>query len=81
MDDDALMAARAEAARQAVMLAAMLIAVPVIAWLERKATQPDAARELRMRAAKAGERLCARAAALAWRRAERYRQAYESDRG
>ena len=80
MEDEALAAARAEAARQAVMLAAMLIAVPVIAWLERKATQPDAARELRMRAAKASERAWARLAAWSWRRAERYRQAYETER-
>lgn len=73
-------AAKAEGARQAVMIAAMIIAIPVMAWLERKATSPDALRELRMAALKRAERGAAQAAAWCWARAEQARAAYETER-
>lgn len=78
---DPAAAAREEGARQAVMLAAMLIAAPVTILLERWLSRPDAARELRMRAAKQAERLSARLAAGAWRLAESARRAYEREAG
>lgn len=74
-------AAAEEAARQGVWLAAMVIALPVLAWAERKASDPDALRSLKMRAAKGAERFCARSAAGWWALAERARRAYEGERG
>lgn len=73
--------AKEEAAGQAVWLAAMVIAIPLLAWLERKATQPDAWRQLKMRAAKGVERFAATTAAEWWKLAERARRAYEAERG
>ena len=74
-------AAREEAARQAAWLAIMLVAVPVLVWLERKAADPDALRLAKMRAAKHAERFCATAAGQWWVLAERARVAYEHERG
>lgn len=72
-------AAKSEAARQAVYLAAMVIAIPVAAWLQRATSDPDAAKSLRMRAAKAAERVTAGAAARCWKLAERARLAYDRE--
>ena len=72
--------AREEAAGQAVWLAAMAIAIPVLAWIERKARDPDSLKSLRMRAAKATERFAATTAAAWWKVAERARLAYEAER-
>lgn len=77
-EHDAAGAAREEAARQGVWIVAMLVAIPLLAWAERKATHPDTAREWKMRAARAGERAAAHAAAHAWRAAEWCRKSYES---
>jgi hypothetical protein len=74
-------AAREEAARQGAWLAVMLVAVPVLVWLERKASDPDAWRTAKMRAAKGAERFCARSAGEWWALAERARVAYERERG
>ena len=73
--------AREEAAGQAVWIAAMAIAIPLLAWLERKASDPDAWRQVKMRAAKCVERFAAQSAAGWWRLAERARRAYEAERG
>lgn len=82
MDSDhgAAVAAREEAAREAVWLAAMLVAIPLLAWAERKATDPDAMRRVKMLAAREAERLCARSAWAWWQWAERARRAYEAER-
>lgn len=73
--------AKEEMAGQAVWIVMMAVAIPVLAWIERKATQPDALRELKMRAAKGIERVAARSAAGWWQVAERARCAYEAERG
>jgi hypothetical protein len=78
--DGAGSAARAEAARQLVELAATLAAVPLIIWLQRKMGDPDAFRTLRMRLARSAERLCATGAKRLWEAAERARLAYEEER-
>jgi hypothetical protein len=82
-DDDqahgAAAAAREEAARQTVWLAVMLLAIPVLAWAERKFTNPDTLKTMRMQAAREAERFCAAAAADWWRLAERARRAYERE--
>jgi len=62
-------------------MAAAAVALPLLIWLERKMSSPDAAAELRMRAAKAAERLAATVAARAWQVAEAARRAYERDTG
>lgn len=72
--------AREELAGQAVWLAAMIVAIPLLAWLERKAHDPDGMRLLRMRAAKGVERFAATSAAQWWLVAERARLAYEAER-
>jgi len=72
--------AREEAAGQAVWLAAMAIAIPLLAWIERKAHEPDAFRSVKMRAAKGVERFAATSAAAWWKVAERARLAYEAER-
>ena len=72
--------AREELAGQAVWLLAMVVAIPVLAWVERKATDPDAARAMKMRAAKFLERVAATSAANWWRVAEKARLAYEAER-
>lgn len=79
-DDGPGAAAAEEAARQGVWLVAMLIAIPLMAWLERKATQPDAMRQLRMRAYKGTERFAAQSAAEWWQLAEWARSRYERER-
>lgn len=79
-EHDALGAAREEAARESVWLVAMAIAVPLMAYLERKATSPDAWRETRMRAALAAERFCMDAARNWARLADRARCWYERER-
>jgi hypothetical protein len=80
-DDDrgAAAAAREEAARQSVWLAAMLVAIPLLAWAERKMSSPDTLKALRMRAALHAERLAAAAAADLWKLAERARRAYDRE--
>ena len=81
MDEDgALSTAREEAARQGVWLLAMVIALPVLAYVERKSTDPDFLRLCKMRAAKAVERFAATTAAEWWKLAERARLAYEGER-
>ncbi len=72
--------AREEAAGQAVWLAAMLVAIPVLTWLERASSSPDQMRAIRMRLAKGVERFAATSAAGWWRVAERARLAYEAER-
>lgn len=79
-DRGAADAAREEAARQVVWLAAMLLAIPLLAWLERKATDPDAMRRAKMWAAKEAERFCATSAWAWWQWAETARRVYESER-
>jgi hypothetical protein len=81
VDDDrgAAAAAREEAARQTVWLAIMLAAIPLLAWAERKFTNPDALKTMRMQAAREAERFCAAAAADWWKLAERARKAYERE--
>jgi hypothetical protein len=73
-------AAREEAARQAVAAAAGLLFIGAAAVLQRWLSAPDRARELRMRAAKAAERLSARLAGQLWQFAERARRDYEAER-
>jgi hypothetical protein len=72
--------AREEAAGQAVWLCAMVVAIPVLAWVERKSREPDAFRPAKMRAAKLAEQFCARSAANWWALAERARLVYEAGR-
>lgn len=72
--------AREEAAAQMVWLAAMVVAIPVLAWIERKAHDPDAFRLAKMRAAKAVERFAATTAAEWWKVAEQARLLYEGER-
>jgi hypothetical protein len=74
-------AAREEAARQGAWLAVMLVAVPLLIWVERKASDPDAWRTVKMRAAKTAERFCAQTAGEWWALAERARLAYEREQG
>lgn len=45
-------------AEQGAWLAVMLIAVPLLVWVERWAADPDALRTLKMRAALAAEKFC-----------------------
>lgn len=81
-DDDqrgAAAAAREEAARQTVWLAAMLLAIPVLAWVERKVTSPDALRQLRMQLAREAERFCMDAARGWANLADKAHQAYERE--
>lgn len=73
-------AARAEAARQAVALAAGVLMIMLAAWAHRHASGPDAASAARMRWARLAERTAARAAAACWRAAEAARRAYERER-
>jgi len=73
-------AAREEGARQAVQIAAMVIAIPLLAWLERTASSPDGRRLLMMRLAKLAEKVSARVADRSWKLAERARVAYEGER-
>lgn len=77
---DASARAREELAGQAVWLGMMLVAIPVLAWVERKATDPDAARQLKMRGWKFVERVAATSARNWWVVAERARLAYEAER-
>ena len=70
---------RAEASRQAVILAFSIAGVLLMVAAERAATDPDFGRTLRMRLSKGAERLLAMTAARAWRAAERARLAYERD--
>ena len=72
-------AARAEAARQLVILVFGIAGAVALVWLQRTVAQPDAARSARMRVAKASERCHARLAKWAWSRAEAARVAYEKD--
>lgn len=58
----------------------MVVAIPLLAWLERKATDPDAARLMRMRTAKGVEKFAATTAHAWWQVAERARLAYEAER-
>jgi hypothetical protein len=68
-----------ETARQAVILAFGVASVLVYVWAQRWAADPDLARSGRMRATKQAERVWARLAGWAWRRAEAARRAYEKD--
>jgi hypothetical protein len=79
MADDTADVLREEAARQAVILAFGVAGMVLVIWAQRRAADPDAARTLRMRAAKGGERFLARLAAWSWGQAERARRAYEQD--
>jgi hypothetical protein len=72
--------ARDQALGQAIWLVSMCVAIPLLAWLERQAKDPDFARTVKMRAAKAAERFCAQAARNWWGWAERARLAYEAER-
>lgn len=72
--------ARDELTAQAIWLAAMVVAIPVLAWVERKSHDPDAFRLAKMRAAKATERFAATTAGEWWKVAERARLLYESER-
>jgi hypothetical protein len=79
-DHDAAGAAREEAAKTLTYLAILLVAIPVIAWVERKSADPAALRELRMRGAKGVERFAQLSAHQWWAVAERARLAYEAER-
>lgn len=79
-DHDALGAAREEAARESVWLVTMAIAIPLLAYIERKATSPDAWRETKMRAALAAERFCMESARNWAHLADRARSWYERER-
>lgn len=57
-DYDPAGAAREEAAKTGTYLVMLALAIPVLAWLERQSTQPDAWRLVKMRAALAAERFC-----------------------
>lgn len=82
MDDERRAGSRVreEAAVQAVWLLAMVVAIPVLAWVERKAHDPDAFRLVKMRAAKGVERFAATTAGEWWKVAEQARLLYESER-
>jgi hypothetical protein len=70
-----------EAVLAAVYILVMAAGAVVLQLVQRKAAEPDLARVWRMRAAKSGERFCAASAANWWRQAERFRLAYEAERG
>ncbi len=72
--------ARDEAAGRAAWLAVMVIAIPVLAWVERQAKDPVAWQQTKMRAAKSVERFAVRAAHEWFALAERARLAYEAER-
>lgn len=73
-------AAREEVARTGTYLLMLAAAIPVLAWLERQSTNPDAWRLVKMRAALEAENFCMMAA-LHWARlADRARLAYERER-
>lgn len=72
--------AREEAARQGVWLVAMAVAIPLLTWIERQATQPDALKTLKMRGALAAERFCMDAARNWAGLADRARAVYEAER-
>jgi hypothetical protein len=77
--DSPAVTAKAEAARQVVILAFGVVSVLIMVWAQRASSDPDFYRAARMRAAKAGERLAARVAARSWGLAERARRSYEAD--
>ena len=79
-DPGALSAAKEEAARQSVWLAAMVLAVPVLAWVERKTREPDVWRTARMRAALELERFCMESARNWAALADRAHSWYERER-
>jgi hypothetical protein len=82
VDDDgrgAAAAAREEAARQGVWLAAMLVAIPLLAWAERQFTSADTLKTMRMRAYREAEKFCAQSAREWWQLAERARRAYDRE--
>jgi hypothetical protein len=77
--DSPAVTAKAEAARQLVILAFGIAGVLIMVWAQRASSDPDFYRAARMRAAKVSERLAARVAARSWGLAERARRSYESD--
>jgi hypothetical protein len=72
-------AARAETARQVVVLLFGAASLVMYVWVQRWAADPDQARTWRMRAAKTSERGWARVAGWSWRRAEQARLTYERE--
>lgn len=76
MEDDTV---GREAARQAVGLVLMTAAAILLTVAERKASDPDFMRTVRMVSARQCERAAAGAAAGLWKVAERARRAYESE--
>jgi hypothetical protein len=70
-----------EAVAAAAYAAVMIVAGIILQVTQRKASDPDAVRDVKMRAAKAAERFCALSAARWWQWAERFRRAYEAERG
>lgn len=80
MSDGAAGAAREEAARTGTYLAMMALAIPVLVWLERVSSSPDAWRMVKMRAALEAERFCMRSA-MGWARlADAAHSLYERER-
>ena len=77
MEDDTV---GREAARQAVGLVLMTAAAILLTVAERKASDPDFLRTVRMMGARQCERAAATAADRLWKLAERARLAYESER-
>ena len=77
---DAAGAAREEAAKTGVYLVMMAAAVPVLIWLERVSSSPDAWRMVKMRAALAAEGFCMDAARNWARWADKARAVYEAAR-
>ena len=71
--------AKAELARQAVILVMGAAGLLIYVWVERHGSDPDFFRAHRMRAAKVSERFWAKSAAACWRLAERARVEYERD--
>lgn len=80
MSDGAAGAAREEAARTGVYLAMMMAAIPVLIWIERVSSSPDAWRLVKMRGALAAEKFCMDSAKGWARWADQARAVYEGAR-
>ena len=80
MPDEPRHPGRDALAEQGAWLAVMLVAVPLLVWVERWAADPDALRTLKMRAALEAERFCM-ASARNWAGwADKARAVYEAAR-
>lgn len=73
-------AAREEVARTGTYLAMMALAIPVLVWIERMSSSPDAWRMVKMRAALEAEKFCMQAARNWAALADQARAVYERER-